>query len=73
MHAAAMAPLTGREREVAMLIAHGYTNREVAATLVITERTAATHVEHILSKLGMTSRAQIAAWVVRQEPPPFGA
>jgi len=61
-HASPQMPLTRREREVAALIARGYTNREIATSLVIGERTAATHVEHILDKLQMTSRAQIAAW-----------
>jgi predicted ATPase/DNA-binding CsgD family transcriptional regulator len=57
------APLTAREREVADLVARGMTNREIAGTLVISQRTAEGHVEHVLSKLGFTSRAQIAAWV----------
>jgi predicted ATPase/DNA-binding CsgD family transcriptional regulator len=54
--------LTGREREVARLVAHGRTNRQIATELVVTESTAAKHIEHILSKLGLSSRAQIAAW-----------
>lgn len=57
-------PLTHRQREVAALIAWGRTNREIATALVITERTAATHVQHILNKLGFSSRAQIAVWAV---------
>ncbi len=57
-------PLTAREREVAALIARGQTNRAIAARLVISERTADTHVQHILNKLGLDSRAQIAAWVM---------
>jgi predicted ATPase/DNA-binding CsgD family transcriptional regulator len=65
-HASSGMPLTRREREVAALIARGYTNREIAASLVITERTAATHVEHMLAKLQMTSRAQIAAWATER-------
>ena len=40
-------------------------NKEIADTLVISRRTAETHVEHILTKLGFTSRTQIAAWVKR--------
>ena len=55
--------LTRREREIAGLLAEGLTNREIAARLVIAQRTAETHVDHILSKLGMTSRAQVAGWV----------
>ncbi|MGH2350225.1 MAG: LuxR C-terminal-related transcriptional regulator [Chloroflexota bacterium] len=54
--------LTRREREVAILIAQGLTNREIAQRLVITERTAASHVEHILTKLDLRSRTQIATW-----------
>ncbi len=54
--------LTPREQDVAALIAGGLTNREIAERLVITERTAETHVQHILNKLGINSRAQIAAW-----------
>jgi non-specific serine/threonine protein kinase len=61
-HASSGMPLTRREREVAGLIARGYTNREVAEALSITARTAATHVEHILDKLEVASRSQIAAW-----------
>jgi DNA-binding NarL/FixJ family response regulator len=57
-------PLTGREREVAALIAQGLSNREIAARLVIAERTAEGHVQSILNKLGFNSRAQIAAWAV---------
>jgi CRP-like cAMP-binding protein len=64
--ASAFAHLTPREREVAALIAQGLTNREIAAVLVVTERTAATHVEHILSKLSLRSRAQVAAWTAEQ-------
>ncbi len=56
--------LTPREQEVAALIARGLTNREISAALVITERTAETHVQNILNKLGFNSRAQIAAWTV---------
>ena len=56
--------LTPRECEVAALIAQGKTNREIAVILVIAERTADTHVQHILNKLGLGSRAQIAGWAV---------
>ncbi|GGQ55560.1 ATP-binding protein [Couchioplanes azureus] len=55
--------LTPREREVAALVAEGLTNREIAARLVVAQRTAEGHVENILSKLGFTSRAQVAAWL----------
>ena len=59
--------LTPREGEVAGLVAQGLSNREIAAKLVISQRTAETHVEHILTKLGFTSRSQIAAWVAEEE------
>jgi DNA-binding CsgD family transcriptional regulator/tetratricopeptide (TPR) repeat protein len=59
--------LTPRESEIAALVAQGLSNREIAAKLVISQRTAETHVEHILTKLGFTSRAQIAAWVAEEE------
>lgn len=54
--------LTKRERQVADLVAEGLTNRAIATRLVISQRTAQGHVEHILTKLGFTSRTQIAAW-----------
>ncbi|MDV7352165.1 LuxR C-terminal-related transcriptional regulator [Rhodococcus oxybenzonivorans] len=58
--------LTAREQQVAGLVAHGMTNREIAEKLVISPRTAQGHVEHILAKLRFTSRAQIAAWAIEQ-------
>jgi predicted ATPase/DNA-binding CsgD family transcriptional regulator len=58
--------LTRRERQVATLIAEGLSNREIAARLVVAQRTAEGHVENILSKLGFTSRAQVAAWLAAQ-------
>ena len=57
-------PLSPRERQVAALVALGLSNREIAARLVISERTAQNHVQHILDKLGFANRAQIAAWTV---------
>jgi DNA-binding NarL/FixJ family response regulator len=62
------APLTPRELQVARLIARGRSNREIAADLVISQRTAENHVEHILTKLGFTSRAKVAAWVAASQP-----
>ena len=59
-------PLTPRETQVAVLVARGLTNREIAAELVIAEGTAANHVQHILAKLGGHSRKQIAAWAVER-------
>ncbi len=58
--------LTQRERQVAVLVARGRTNRQIGRELVITEATAAVHVKHVLNKLGFESRAQIAAWAASQ-------
>lgn len=63
-------PISGREQQVASLIAEGMTNREIAEALVISERTADTHVQNILAKLGLVSRAQVAAWYVEQSGAP---
>jgi DNA-binding NarL/FixJ family response regulator len=54
--------LTAREREVAVLVAQGRSNREIAAQLYVGERTVETHVSNILAKLGVENRAQIAVW-----------
>jgi non-specific serine/threonine protein kinase len=54
--------LTPRETEVSALVADGMSNREIAARLVISPRTAEVHVERILVKLGFSRREQIAAW-----------
>jgi predicted ATPase/DNA-binding NarL/FixJ family response regulator len=62
-------PLTRREQEIAELVAKGLTNREIASQLVISDRTAEGHVEHILTKLGFRSRGQIAAWLTEQQLP----
>lgn len=56
--------LTRRERQVAAVIAQGLTNQEIAEELVVSIKTVEAHVTRILSKLGFSSRAQIAAWVV---------
>ena len=53
--------LTAREREVAVLVADGLTNKDIATRLVVSKRTVDAHVEHILAKLGFSSRVQIAA------------
>jgi non-specific serine/threonine protein kinase len=58
------AALTERERQVAGLVAQGLTNRQIATRLVISERTADRHVSNILGKLGLSTRAQVAAWSV---------
>ena len=60
------AALTPRELQVAWLVAGGRSNKEIAAELVISQRTAENHMEHILTKLSFTSRAQVAAWVASQ-------
>ncbi len=56
-------PLTAREFEVARLIAEGSTNGEIAGVLGIAPKTASSHVEHILAKLGVTRRSEVAVWV----------
>ena len=61
--------LTSRESEVLNLIARGYTNREIAATLVISVKTASVHVSHILAKLGAPNRREAAAIAHRVVPP----
>jgi DNA-binding NarL/FixJ family response regulator len=61
--AAAAAPLGKREADVARLIAAGLTNRQIAARLFISERTVDAHVRAILTKLGFSTRAQVASWV----------
>src|SRR5204863_3744245 len=62
-------PLTVREFEVARLIAEGLTNAEIADRLDIAPKTASAHVEHILAKLGVTRRAEIAAWTATIREP----
>src|SRR5947199_2607384 len=58
--------LTAREREILVLVAQGKANKEIAGELVISERTARTHVSNILAKLGLSSRTQAALWAVRE-------
>ena len=60
-------PLSPREVEVAALVAEGLTNRQIARTLVISERTAQNHVQHILTKLSLATRRDVAAWY-RESP-----
>jgi non-specific serine/threonine protein kinase len=55
--------LTAREHEIAVLVASGLSNRDVAARLFISKRTVDAHVEHIFSKLGMSSRVQLTVWL----------
>ncbi len=58
--------LTRREWEIAQLLAEGLSNKEIATRLVISQRTAETHVENILTKLGLNSRTQASRWVTDQ-------
>jgi DNA-binding NarL/FixJ family response regulator len=62
---AGTALLTRRERQVLALLGQGQSNRQIAAELVISERTARTHVSHVLAKLRLTSRTQAALVAVR--------
>ena len=57
--------LSQREKEVLLLIAKGYTNRQIAAALVISEHTARNHVTHILDKLGLSRRSEAAAFAAK--------
>jgi DNA-binding NarL/FixJ family response regulator len=56
--------LSHREREIAGLVATGRTNRQIAEDLALSSRTVETHVHNILSKLGLSSRAQIVIWAI---------
>jgi DNA-binding CsgD family transcriptional regulator len=58
--------LTSREKEIAGLLAKGLSNKAIAQSLVIAQRTAETHVGNVLVKLGLSSRSQVAAWVAEQ-------
>jgi non-specific serine/threonine protein kinase len=61
------AKLTGREADVLELIARGFHNREIAEALCISVETVNSHVDHILIKLSVSSRAAAAAWWVQQQ------
>jgi len=60
---------TGREADVLALLARGYSNREIASTLVISVKTAGVHVSHILRKLDAPNRLEAAAIAHRLAPP----
>ena len=60
------AELTDREREILRMVAAGKANKQIAAELVISERTARTHVSNILRKLNLSSRTQAALWAVQE-------
>ena len=59
--------LTEREREVLALIARGYTNKQIAEALTVTEKTARNHVSHILEKLGLSRRSEAAVYAVEHK------
>lgn len=61
--------LTRREREVAGLIARGYSDRQIAEALTITVGTVGVHVHRILDKLGLRSRWQVADWMTKDSAP----
>lgn len=58
--------LTNREQEIVGLVAVGLTNVEIADRLCISHRTVETHIENVKRKLGMTRRAHVMAWAVRE-------
>ena len=60
--------LTGREMEIAGLVAEGLSNRQIAERLVISKRTVDAHIEHIYGKLGVSSRVQLAGWLRSARP-----
>jgi DNA-binding NarL/FixJ family response regulator len=60
------ASLTERELEVAILVAEGLTNSEIGLRLSLAPGTVANHIGHILTRLRLRKRAQVAAWAVRQ-------
>jgi len=66
VQAGGVGSLTSREEEIAGLLAQGLSNKAIAKSLVIAQRTAETHVANVLVKLGLTSRSQVAAWVAEQ-------
>ena len=64
--------LTEREREVLALVARGYTNKQIAEALFVTEKTARNHVSHILEKLGLSRRSEAAAFAVEHNLASYG-
>jgi DNA-binding NarL/FixJ family response regulator len=72
-HRSRLDGLTPREREVAELVARGYSNRQIAETLVLTRGTVANHVGHILAKVCAANRTQLAVCVFGRAPADEGA
>ena len=60
--------LGAREEEVGALVAQGLSNKEIAARMFLSVRTVETHVHHLLNKLGVNSRTQIAVWFSKPHP-----
>jgi DNA-binding NarL/FixJ family response regulator len=60
---AATGPLTGREVQIAQLVANGLTNKEIARRMAVSKRTVDAHVDHIFAKLGISSRVQLTLWL----------
>ena len=65
-----MSVLTRRELEIARLVSEGLSDREIATKLFLARRTVELHLEQIRNKLGLSSRAQIAAFVAREDSRP---
>jgi DNA-binding NarL/FixJ family response regulator len=63
------AVLTGRQFDVARLVADGFSNKQIADRLFLSERTIETHITNILNKLGLSSRTQIIRWMTDLSPP----
>jgi len=61
-------PLTHSEERVARLVAHGYTNREIAARLFLSHHTVDTHIRHVYQKLQIRSRVALTRLILRLEP-----
>ena len=63
----ALGSLTAREQEVALLVASGRTNRQIASRLRLSERTVETHLSNVYRKVGVTSRVMLAALLIRDQ------
>ncbi len=67
--AAPVGPLTGREVQIAALVASGLSNREIAERVTVSKRTVDAHVDHIFTKLRISSRIQLTNWLRDRVPP----